>query len=453
MSRKYHLVGIGGIGMSGIARILLERGFKVSGSDLKETEPIRRLRELGANVYIGHDAGNLKDADILVYSSAVKKDNPELMAAEHKSVRIIKRAQILAELMQDKLAITVAGSHGKTTTSSLVSHMLIKAGLKPTIAIGGILKNIDSNAYFGGGDYFVAEADESDGSFIFYNPQYSIITNIDREHLDYYLDFESELKAFKEYMLKTKEEGSLFACIDDQNIMDLIRDFKIKKILFGFSSKAEFYPRNILYKDLSSEFDCFRSSNFLGHFHLPLGGRHNIVNSLAVIALGLEMGIRLDLIRDAFSTYKGAGRRLEVKYKDADYIIIDDYAHHPTEIRATLEAVRNLKAKRMVAVFQPHRYTRTKLLLDEFAGCFDSADHLIITDIYPAGEPMIEGVDAMLLVDKIKRNAPAKPVSYVPKDDISRTVMKEIAPGDALIMLGAGDITRVCDELVEKIKR
>jgi UDP-N-acetylmuramate--alanine ligase len=355
--------------------------------------------------------------------------------------------------MRDKTVITVAGSHGKTTTTSLVSYLLLEAGLSPTVAIGGILKNIDTNACFGEGKFFVAEADESDGSFLHYRPKFSIITNIDREHLDYYKEFSREIEAFREFILRTEEGGCVFGCADDTNLMSLLEDYKGRHVLFGLKENAHIYPKNVKLKGLTCEFDCFYNGKFVSRFQISLGGLHNISNSLAVISLGLELGIDLEFIRKALINYKGAGRRLEVKFEGKGLKVIDDYAHHPTEIKVTLAAVKSLRPKRIIAIFQPHRYSRTKILLDDFASSFSAADYLIVTDIYAASEIPIEGVRAELLCDSIKRLAPAKSVVYLPKERIVEHLLRIGRPGDLLITLGAGDITKICDELAQELRR
>ena len=438
--------------MSGIAQLLLRRDIKVSGSDLKESRITEELKKLGAQIFIGHSPLNISGADVIVYSSAIKEDCPEIVEAKKQSIPLIKRAQALAELMQDKIVITVTGSHGKTTTTSLVSYLLLESGLLPTIAIGGILKNIDSNAYLGDGKFFVAEADESDGSFLYYRPKYSIITNIDYEHIDYYKDFENEIKAFKEFLNKTEEDGCVFCCDDDKILKNLLKDYKNRYVLFGLAESAHIYPKNIQMKGLTSEFDCFYKGKFIDRFYLTLGGFHNITNALSVIALGLELGIDLKFIKVVLANYRGAKRRLEIKFDDK-YLVIDDYAHHPTELKATLAAVKNLKHNRVIAVFQPHRYTRTKLLLEEFGKSFDLADYIIITDIYSANEPPIEGIDARCVSDKIKEYSPHKQVNFLPKEEIAAHISKIIKPDDLVITLGAGDITKICDELVERLTR
>ncbi len=452
MNKHIHFIGIGGIGMSGIALILLRKGTKVSGSDLRENKVTADLARAGADIFTGHSPENVNGADTVVYSSAIKDDNPEMIEAKRRGIPVIKRGQALAELMKDKQVITVTGSHGKTTTTSLVSLLLSEAGLRPTAAIGGILKNTDTNAYFGDGEFFVAEADESDGSFLYYNPRYSIITNIDREHLDYYKNFENELAAFGQFIAKTKKNGCVFCCGDDPNLKSILAGYKGRKVLFGLNSNADIHPGNINMEGLSSWFDCIYNHKPIGRFSLSLAGLHNISNALSVIALGIELGIDTAVIKKALAGYRGSGRRMEVKFRDNGYTVIDDYAHHPTEIKATLEAVRNMNPGRIIAIFQPHRYTRTQLLLEEFGHSFTQADYVIITDIYAASEPAIEGVSGRRIYEKIKEYTPQKEAAFLHKEQLIAHLLKVLKAGDLVITLGAGDIVKVCDELVGELK-
>jgi UDP-N-acetylmuramate--alanine ligase len=348
INKRVHFIGIGGIGMSGIAHLALCRGVKVSGSDLKESRVTEELRKKGAVISIGHSLRNIQGADLIVYSSAIKDDNPEIRAAVARGIPVIKRAQALAELMQGETVITVAGSHGKTTTTSLVSYLLLEAGLSPTVAIGGIFKNINSNVCSGKGGFFVAEADESDGSFLHYRPRYSIVTNIDREHMDYYKDFQSEIEAFKEFINRTEGQGCVFGCADDVNLKSILSSYEKRYLLFGLSQDADIYPQNIKMRGLTSEFDCYyriprlgKEHHFLDKFHLSLGGKHNISNCLAAIGIGMELGIDLKVIKLALAQYQGAARRFEIRFEGKEVLILDDYAHHPTEIKATLAAARN----------------------------------------------------------------------------------------------------------------
>lgn len=452
MKEHYHFIGIGGIGMSGIAKLYLRRGVRVSGSDLKENKVTEELKKMGAEVFIGHAASHISGADLIIHSSAIKEDNPEMKEAKKLGIPVIKRAQGLARLMQDKTVITVTGSHGKTTTASLISYTLLEAGCLPTVAIGGILKNIDTNASVGKGEFFVAEADESDGSFLYYQPAYSIITNIDYEHLDYYKEFKNVLSAFKEFINKTSKTGCLFACSDDKNLKGLVTSHRNKHILFGLNKDADVLANNIKINGLNSEFDCFYQGRFIERFGLALGGMHNISNALSVIALGLELKIDLPVIKKALLNYKGTQRRLEIKFNNRDYWVIDDYAHHPTEIKATLEAIKGFKSNRVIAIFQPHRYSRTKLLWEEFTRSFTLADELIITDIYPAGETPEKGITAERLCSSIKERSCGKAVSFLPREEILAYLLKNLRAGDLVITMGAGDITKISDEMVARLK-
>jgi len=451
--KHIHFIGIGGIGMSGIAGLFLRRGVKVSGSDIKDSGIISELRRCGAEVFLGHSAANLRGADAVVYSSAVGEDNPEMSEARRLGLRILKRAQALAELMAGKEVIAVAGSHGKTTTTSLASYLLLEAGLSPVVSVGGILRNINTNACDGDGRFFVAEADESDGSFLYYRPEYSVITNIDREHLDYYKDFSRALESYGRFIAQTGKNGCVFGCADDPHVARLLGEYGGKKVSFGLGKGNDIHPEHVRLDGLSSLFDCVYRGRDAGSFSLPLGGLHNVSNALSVIALGFELGIASGVIRRALEGYKGSRRRLEIKFQDEEYVLIDDYAHHPTEIRATLSAVRQLKRKRVVAAFQPHRYTRTSLLWEEFGGCFDDADCLIITDIYSAGERPLEGVSGGALCGAVASANPGKEVIFLPREGIEAGITALLRPGDCVITLGAGDISRVCDDLSERFQR
>ncbi len=473
MSKHIHLIGIGGIGMSAIAQLLLNKeAVRVSGCDLKENELISNLRQAGVSIWVGHNSRHLENVDTVVYSSAIPEDNPEIQEARRRGIQLMQRAEILSLLMQDKTVVTVTGMHGKTTTASLASYLLSEAGLFPTVAVGGILQNTGGNALIGEGRFFVAEADESDGTFLYYHPDYSIITNIDYEHLDYYKDFSSIQEAFQRFINQTRDGGCLFCWQDDLYLKDLLRDYERKVVFFGLKQDADLCALNMTLQGLTSEFDCFWDRKFIGRFKIGLGGRHNILNALAVLALGLELGIDRQLIKAALLSYQGTRRRLEIKFQSEEFVVLDDYGHHPTEIRATLEAVRLLNPRRLLVIFQPHRYTRTKSLLDSFADCFNAADFVIITDIYPAGESPIKGVSGYSIYEKIKAQAkhPDR-LKFLPKDDILDYVLNILHsrtdysvkqdkgidaganPQDIVLVLGAGDITKISDELAEVIKR
>jgi UDP-N-acetylmuramate--alanine ligase len=449
--KKVHLIGIGGIGMSGIARLLVAEGCKLSGSDLKASRLTDKLKGLGAEIFIGHSSLNVQEADSVIYSSAIKQDNPELMAARSAGIRLLSRAQALAELANQKKAIAVTGAHGKTTTSSLISHMLITCGLKPTVCVGGELISLNSNAFCGEGRYFVLEADESDGSFLNLNPVYSIVTNIDQEHLDYYRDLTHISQTFLEFMRNTKREGCVFFCRDDPRLLELTHCLDRRCFSFGLLPQAEAFAQDIKMQDGLSRFKCIYKGEALGEITLHIAGRHNICNGLAAISLGLEIGLDFKSIQGALASYKGVRRRLELKSQEKDIRIFEDYAHHPTEIRATLEALKGFRHKRLLAVFQPHRYTRTQSLIEDFGRCFQAADHLIVTDIYSASEAPIKGVSAENICQKA-REAGINDTHFLPRKDILPHLLKELQRGDLVAVMGAGDIGSFADVLAERIK-
>lgn len=448
---KVHLIGIGGIGMSGIAQILMAQGLRVSGSDLKPSKLIEKLRSLGAQIFIGHSASNVRDVDLVVYSSAIKQANPELLAAYARNIPVLSRAEALAGLANQKKSIAIAGAHGKTTTASLISHMLVKCGLEPTICIGGELFSLNGNAFLGEGHYFVLEADESDGSFLNLNPLYSIITNIDREHLDYYKDLDGIKDAFRKFIGNIKNEGCIFFCQDDSALTEIVRSSGQRCLGYGLSTQAQVYAKDIKLQSELMSFNCIYKGRILGEMSLRIPGRHNICNLLAVVAFGLEINLDFNSIKEALSSYRGVRRRLQLKLKRKDVLIFDDYAHHPTEIKATLEALRSFRHKRILTVFQPHRYTRTKSLIEDFGSCFRGTDNLIVTDIYPASESPIEGVTAENICRKA-REAKVKKVLFLPKEEIVEHLLRETRPGDLIAIMGAGDIEKIADALAEEFK-
>jgi len=448
---KVHFVGIGGIGMSGIAQLLLAQGIKVSGSDLKPSQLTEKLERLGAEISIGHAASNLEDADLLVYTPAIKKDNPELLKARARGIRLVSRAQALAELANQKNAIAVTGAHGKTTTSSLISHLLVNCGLKPTVCVGGELFSLGGNAFRGEGHYFVLEADESDASFLTLNPLYSVVTNIDMEHLDFYRDLDHITETFRQFMDNTKNEGCLIFCQDDLHLAKIARSLKKELFSFGLTPKADIFAKDLQLHNSATRFNCVYRNQSLGEMVLQIPGRHNVSNALAAIAVGLKLKLEVKSIQQALSSYRGVRRRLELKLKQKDILIFEDYAHHPTEIKATLEALKSFKHKRLIAVFQPHRYTRTKCLIEQFGACFHRADHLIVTDIYAASEAPIPGISAKSICQKAEE-AKVKDVRFLPKEDILSYLLKEIQPGDLVAIMGAGDIGSVANALVGRLK-
>lgn len=447
-----HFIGIGGIGMSGIASILLRLGFRVSGSDIKEGSNTRKLKSLGINVAIGHDASYAKGADTVIYSSAIKRSNPELKWARENNVPVVCRAQALSVLMDNKVGIAVSGAHGKTTTTALCAQLLLQSGFFPTAAIGGILRNLDDNAYLGASKYFVAEADESDGTFLYYNPHYSIVTNIDREHLDYYKSMDNLYKAFGDFISRTKEGGCVFCCGDDLSLRRVCQGKDKRIVYYGLSESNDFYAKDIVLEDFLSTYSCFKKGKMLGKITLPLSGAHNIQNSLGVIALGCELGISFMAIGGALKGFKGTERRFQLKAEKNGIMLIDDYGHHPSEVRATLKAASNVAHKRLIVLFQPHRYSRTKLLMEEFAGSFRQADYLVLADIYPASEEPIPGVSSQALANRILELY-GQQVVCLKKDELLGHIIPILKPGDLVLTLGAGDIGKISDELAQWLKR
>lgn len=437
--KTVHFIGIGGIGMSGLAEVFYCHGYLVQGSDLKKSKVTDRLEDMGITIKIGHRAENVDGADLVVYSSCIKETNPEFMEARLKNLPLLKRMEALAMLMQDKKAIAISGAHGKTTTTSLVSLLLIKAGLDPTVFIGADVDFLEGNAKFGQSDIMVTEADESDGSFILLNPLYSISTNIDREHMDYYGTMDNVLSAYRQFIDNTKDEGCAFICAEDENLKNITKGSNKKILKYGMTDESDIKAENIKLAGLNgSEFDIRYKGAKLGRIKLSILGLHNVINSLAAIGVAMELGLNFSLIKDVIREFKGADRRFRITHLDSDIIIIDDYAHHPTEIKATLKAME-CSNRRIVAVFQPHRFSRTRDLRDQFGKCFDMADHLIITDIYSADEKPIEGVSGKDVYESAMQHG-HKNAHFVSKGDIIKHLIDIVRPGDAVFLLGAGDI-------------
>jgi len=455
MSKKvkhFHFIGIGGAGMGTLASLLVAKGFSISGSDLKESEFTSKLKSQGAKVFIGHDAKHIAGADCVVYSSAIKKDNPEFTSTLQNGIPILQRAQLLAELMEKEKGITVAGAHGKTTTTSMISCLLVNAGFKPTTAVGGIINGSSHHADLGEGKYFVAEVDESDGSFLYFSPHYSVITNIDFEHVDYYGNWENILESYRRFIKKTRTKGHLFIYGEDVRLVKLARESGKEFLAYGFSPQNDCYAQNLSSGGYSSGYECIYKGKILGSVDLKIPGKHNILNSLACVSVGIELGIDWDVISRVLGDFTGVKRRFQLKGEINDIMIIDDYGHHPTEIAATIEAAKSFGKKRVIVAFQPHRYTRTKFLMDEFVTSLSKSDYLVLTDIYAASEKPIEGVTSQSLFEKIKKAGPV-PVTYLKKEKITEHLLKIAKPGDLILTLGAGDITKISDELVVRLKK
>jgi UDP-N-acetylmuramate--alanine ligase len=439
-----HFVGIGGIGMSGIAEVLINLGFSVSGSDVKSGPVTERLSQLGAKIRIGHDASCLANAQVVVISSAVKPDNPEVQAAFEAKVPVIPRGEMLAELMRMKKGIAVAGSHGKTTTTSMIAHILSDGGLDPTIVVGGKLGILGSNAKLGKGPTLVAEADESDGSFLLLSPTFAVVTNIDREHLDHYKDLDEIKEAFIAFANKVPFYGCALVCMDCPSVASIRPLLRRQVKTYGTTPQVDLQARNIKQDGTRTYFDVRAFGQDLGEFALNVPGRHMVLNALAAIGMGLEMGIEADAIRTSLKEFSGAERRFTLKGERQGVMVIDDYGHHPTEIAATLSGARaGFPDRRIVVAFQPHRYTRTKALMDEFARAFFEADIVVISDIYPASEAPIPGLTGQTLVDAL-RSVGQREVHYVPEiQDMPKALLGLTQPKDMLITFGAGSITQV----------
>lgn len=451
--KSIHFVGIGGIGMSSIALVLLKMGHEVSGSDLEPNSLTEKLKKMGAKIFKGHARSNIgPDVQVLIYSSSINNTNSEIAEAKMRGIPIMKRAQALGELLNKKKGIAVTGTHGKTTTTSLISVMLEKCGLDPTVMIGGEVPIFGSNAKYGNGDYVVAEADESDGSFLHLKPFYSVIMNIEMEHVDYYRTLEDAVDAYKAFANNTKRTGALFFNNDDQNIKKMLKDFKGRSESFSLHKGADIYPYEIKMNESRSSYLCVYRNEVVGKVFLNIPGKHNILNSLAAIQVGLNIGLSFDKITQAVQDFTGTKRRFHIRADSDGIMLIDDYAHHPTEIRAVLEACNNWKNRRLIVIFQPHRYSRTKFLADEFGSCFKGAHKLILTDIYAASEEPIEGISSTIIYDRVKIHGPDD-VVILTKEEITNHVMKLKKSGDMILVLGAGDIKDVANELSEKLNK
>lgn len=453
--KEYHIffVGIGGIGMSGIAEILLKLGYQVSGSDLNSTSITKRLETLGCSVFLGHAKENIKGADVLVTSTAILKDNPEVIAAKKTSVPIIPRATMLAELMRLKYSIAVAGAHGKTSTTSITAAILEKAGLDPTVVIGGVLKSVGTNAMHGLGDFIIAEADESDGSFLKFSPSIAIVTNIDREHLDFYDNLSSIKKAFVSFISRVPFYGLSILCIDNEAVQEIIPEIKGRFTTYGLNTRADLQARNITFDGTKSLFTVWHHDKKLGDISLNLPGVHNVTNCLASIAVAIELNIDFKHIKCALETIEGVKRRLEKKGEINGVMVVDDYGHHPTEIKTTLLAAReSWPEKRIVSVFQPHRYSRTEALFDEFTRAFYNTDKLILLPIYAAGEKVIKGVTANALCKKIKERGHSDVMYINSLEEAVKYLQDELKEEDLLLTLGAGNVLTVGEDYLEKVK-
>ncbi|QGP92925.1 UDP-N-acetylmuramate--L-alanine ligase [Neomoorella glycerini] len=443
-----HFVGIGGVGMSGLAQLLLVQGYRVSGSDLKENHFTRQLAAQGAVIYHRHEAGNIAPAvQEVVISSAVPPDNPEVIAARHRGLPVIKRGELLARLFNARRGIAVAGAHGKTTTSALVALALKEAGLDPAAVIGGYVREFESNTLPGRGPYFVAEADESDGSFLWLKPEIALVTNIESDHLDHYGSLERIVAAFAAFLDQVRPGGKAVLCTEDPRVAEIAAGSGRVVITYGFSGEPDYRAGEVTLSGLGGRAGIYYHNHYLGELVLKVPGRHNILNALGAIAVAHQLEIPFPVIARALGAFRGVGRRFEVLWDDGTTRVVDDYAHHPTEIEATLAAAGQVGAQRVVAVFQPHRYTRTYHLYREFGRAFNRADVVIINDIYAAGEEPLDGVTSRLILDEIKRNGHPQ-VYYLPTlEETVAFLKKSCTAGDLILTMGAGDIWRVGVEL------
>ena len=440
--------------MSGIAEVLLNLGYKVSGSDIAETDVTRRLASLGAVVSYGHRAGNVGSAHVVVISSAVKPDNPEITEARRNDIPVIPRAEMLAELMRLRWGIAIAGTHGKTTTTTLVAHVLAQGGLDPTAVIGGKVNAFGSNVKLGQGRFIVAEADESDGSFLRLTPVIAVVTNIDPEHMEHYGTLDNLLDSFTKFADSIPFYGLAVLCMDSENVRSILGRVEKRVVTYGLSHQAEYRPEEIRLEGLLSKFQVVHRGKELGEITAPAPGVHNVLNALASVVVGIELEIPFADIRKGIAAYQGIRRRFQIKYSSKDLLVVDDYGHHPEEIRATLAAARAAYPdRRIVLVFQPHRYSRTQHLHREFKDAFDDADFLILTGIYSAGEDPIPGVTGELIYDDVIE-AGHRAATYVPKSADVVPLLKEVTkPGDVVITMGAGDIYKVGEKFIEVISK
>ncbi len=450
--KKIHFVGIGGIGMSGIAEILLNQGFEISGSDKSLSDVTARLSSLGIKVYEGHSPENLKDADVLVYSSAVMIDNPEVQAAIERKIPIIKRSEMLAECMRMKYGIGIAGTHGKTTTTSMVGLTLTEGGIDPTIIVGGKLSGLGgTNARLGDGEFIVVEADEFDRTFLKLTPTIAVITTLESEHLDTYKDLDDIKSAFIEFANKVPFYGFVVLCMDEPALQDIIPYINKKILTYGLTTQADIRATDIYFNEFSSSYSVKYKGEDLGKITLKIPGVHNIKNSLVAICIAKELGIGFDVIKKALESFSGVYRRFEIKY-NKEILVIDDYAHHPTETSATLAGIRNGWDRRLIAVFQPHLYTRTRDFYHEFGRSFLNSDIFICTDVYPAREEPIDGISGELITESAKKFGHKNVIYVKDKNDIPKKLIELKKDGDIFVTMGAGDIWKYGEKFVELVK-
>lgn len=438
--------------MSGIAEILVCLGYRVSGSDIESSEITRRLKRLGAVVYEGHSETQIDGADVLVASAAISTENPEVAAAERATIPVIPRAEMLAELMRSKYSIAIAGAHGKTSTTSMIANVLDRGGFDPTIVIGGNMKSTTTNARLGKGDFIVVEADESDGSFLKMAPTIAVVTNIDREHLDYYQDLNSIRSSFLSFLRRIPFYGLAVLCLDNESVRDIIPKLETRFITYGINTDADLQAKKIFCRGPKTGFSAYHLGKRLGDVLLNLPGIHNVYNSMASMAVGLELDIPFEIIKDALETLEGVQRRLEIKGEKKGVIVLDDYGHHPTEIKSTLRAMKgSWPDRRIVVVFQPHRYSRTQALFNDFTGAFNQSDLLAVLPVYPAGEKKIEGIDGQSLYESIKLHGHGNVTYAEGHRAVVAYLIKILKHNDILLTLGAGDVWKVGEMVLAEL--
>lgn len=450
--KKVHFIGIGGAGMSALAKILVEKGYEVSGSDMKESTMTGILRDLGAKIFIGHKAENVVGAEAIVVSSAIREENPEVVEANRLGLKRLHRSDVNAFLINNCKGIAVAGAHGKTTTTSMIGVSLDYEGVSPSIIIGGEVDYLGSNAKLGTSDYLVSEADESDGTFLKYHPYIGIVTNIENDHMDHYGTMENIIKAFRQFLNQVRDDGWAVVCSDNDHIRDILPEVQCKVVTYGMNQSADYMAANVQTTASETTFEVVHKGEKLGQVRLNVPGMHNVLNAMACVVTGITLGLSVDQMAEGLTVFNGAKRRFQTKGKVNDIWVVDDYAHHPTEIATTIKAARQTQPKRLVCAFQPHRYSRTQLLQKEYGSCFAGADLLVLTDVYSAGEDPIPGIDGELLVQEVARQTGQNTVYIKDKKEIAQYLKSIAQPGDLIMTMGAGDIVKCGEELVELLK-
>ena len=451
--KNIHFVGIGGIGMSGIAEVLLNLGYSVSGSDVRTSNTITRLQDMGATISIGHKSENVSGKDVVVYSSIIRKENPELKQAHKLAIPVIPRAEMLAELMRMKYGIIVAGSHGKTTTTSFISSVLHYSGLDPTIVVGGKLRTLGSNAYLGKGKFMVVEADESDGSFLKLSPIIAVVTNIDNEHMDYYKNEQNLNQAFKDFIRKIPFYGLSVVCAEDKRAMSIVEGYERRHVTYGLENDANLMAKNVNVSSLRTSYNLIYKGDNMGEVQIQLPGKHNALNSLVSFAVGFEIGLEFNDIKTGLEKFSGIERRIQVKDIVNGITVIDDYGHHPREMEVTLDAVKqSFRPQNMHVIFQPHRYSRTLNLFNEFVQVLKRLDRLYLLDIYAAGENPIDNVSSEILASAIVKNGNGEVKYFRDEYELIKQLLKNLKPGDVVITLGAGNVWMTGEVLIKELK-